>query len=168
MEQQIATGLSKGACCLHLHDLTSRLAECQFEDITILRNIVTVTSRPAWIFSCRSLKARKIARGFGGVVKKPGTVSCGWIHLDLRNSSCSEHRRALKSPTAKLKLNRVGGFFETSLDLYQTTRVTSQNLKSRELLKFCAVIKNRFWNQGFKSHSENLTAVLADYFNTWS
>ena len=28
----------EGACCLHLHDLTSRLPECEVEGTTILRN----------------------------------------------------------------------------------------------------------------------------------
>jgi hypothetical protein len=29
----------EGACCLHLHDLTSQLPECEVEGTTILRNI---------------------------------------------------------------------------------------------------------------------------------
>ena len=84
----------EGACCHHLHDLTSRLPECQFEDITILRNIG----------NCHFLLQLQEPRS---------SQDCAWVRRGRQETGHSVLRVDSSRPT-KLQLRRTQECFEVT------------------------------------------------------
>ena len=170
----------EGACCLHLHDLTSRLPECEVEGTTILRNIgncvpFDTSSLPGRLGSSAApLQVPRISQHCVWVQRGRQETGHGVLRVDSsrptkfqlrRTQVCfyATHRKVKIEHARRVLGNVVISLLDYTLHVRERcnySQSASQNLKSRKVLKFRTVIKNHFWNQGSKTHSENLQQFL--------